>query len=115
MKVTVESSTISSSIGVRSGPETHVPPMLGEIVVLVSSSSHHQRIASVVKAVPSDHFMPSRRWNVHSEASSLISHDSAMRGCMFRFWSYQDNPLSCIFVGPQRSETPLKPRRNVPP
>ncbi|GAB3759797.1 hypothetical protein GCM10028864_47220 [Microlunatus parietis] len=34
----------------------------------------------MVQGCPSDHFRPLRKWNVHSEASSLDSHDSARPG-----------------------------------
>ena len=43
-------------------------------------SFHQNMMSAVVHGSPSDHFRPLRKLNVHSDASSLDSHDSTRPG-----------------------------------
>jgi hypothetical protein len=48
--------------------------------VFLAQSSIENRMSSAVNGLPSDHFMPLRRWNVNSVAFALTSQRSATHG-----------------------------------
>src|SRR5438552_8316810 len=94
----------STCINVRSLPVTQSAcDVFGRFVSFsfFSTLSYHHLKSSVVKSLPSDHFVPSRSLNVHCLASSLTFHDSARSGRMLRSGLYQTRLTCCTLFGPK--------------
>src|SRR5690606_5667664 len=75
-------------------------------------------MSSAVNGAPSDHFMPSRRWDVYSRVSSLTSQLSAIFGSTPEKSGFQIARFSQPAMNqtpPQPGFVPTKPKRSVPP